>query len=150
MLYQRTEETTEELRRQQLRLATLRSRADVLQAEVESASRQVAEAQSIADEAQAKVDDASALCGQLRSDLHVCSLRNDELRKRHVALMHSASEQSAEAAAAREPLNEVLAQIAATQALVVVNQNTEQAARKTAEMAAARLKQIHGRIAKSD
>ena len=141
-LLQRTEESAAELRRQQLRLVTLRSRADVLQAEVDAVATQVAAAQKDADEAKSRVTEATATCQRLRSELESQSQRHDELRKGHVALLHQVSAKSAEAAQQENVLGDLVQQILATEASLLANQNSEQSARKTAELAASRLKEI--------
>ncbi len=141
-LQQRTEESTAELRRQQIRLANLRSRADVLQSELDSVSKQVDDAQRAADEAQERVALATSKCNQLRTELEQRTQRHDELRKTHVALLHQVSAESAEAAQQENALQELVQQIAATEASLVANRNSEQAARKTAELAAMRLNEI--------
>ena len=142
-LHQRSDEASAELLRQQVRLVTLRSRADVLQSEVDAVARQVSEAQHGADEASDRVAKANAECHRLRSELDQCTLRHNELRKSHVAFLHQVSAKSAEAAQQENVLNELVQQLAVTEASLLANQNAEQAARKTAELAAARLKEIH-------
>ena len=142
-LLERAEETAAELQRQQTRLVSLRSRADTLQSEVDAVSLQVAEAQRLADEAEQRALRSTAECNQLRAELETRASRHDELRKSHVALLHQASNQSAEAAHQENTLKELEQQIAATEVALLANLNAEQSARKTAELAATRLKQIN-------
>lgn len=142
-LLQRTDETMAELSRQETRLASLRSRAGTLQSEVDTVSLQVAEAQSLADEAARRVDRAAVEQNRLRTELEARAERHDSLRKSHVALLHQASSRASEAAQQENILSELTQQVVAAEASLLANQNSEQAARKTAELAAARLKQIH-------
>ncbi len=142
-LHQRTDETQAELARQQSRLVSLRIRANTLQSEVDAVSLQVAEAQALADEARMRVEKASELCNQLRSEQESRAVRHDSLRKSHVALLHQASSKAAEAAQQENVLAELAQQILHAESSLLANQSSEQSARKTAELAAARLKQIH-------
>ncbi len=142
-LLERADETAAELHRQQTRLVSLRSRADVLQSELDAVSSQVAEAQRLADEAEQRVIKSTAECNHLRTELETRAARHDALRKTHVSLLHQASNKSAEAAQQENTLRELDQQLAVTEASLVANLNAEQSARKTAELAAARLNQIH-------
>ncbi len=142
-LYQRTEESIAERLRQQTRLVSLRVRAGTLQTEVDSVSVQVAEAQQQADEAKRRVELATLQSNQLRAELDARAQRHDLLRKSHVALLHQASSKAAEAAQHEHVLAELAQQIMVAEASLLANQNSEQSARKTAELAAGRLKLIH-------
>ncbi len=143
-LHQRVDESVAERLRLQTRLVALRVRAGTLQSEVDSVSLQVAEAQQQADDAKRRVENATLQSSQLRGELDARGERHDMLRRSHVALLHQASSKAAEAAQHENVLAELAQQIAAAEASLLANQNAEQAARKTAEVAAGRLKQIHG------
>ena len=142
-LCQRIEETTAELVRQQSRLTSLRCRAGVLQSEVDGVALEVSQAQTLADEAEQRVEKATLHCNQLREELETRAQRHHSLRKSHVALLHLASTKAAEAAQQENILAELAQQIALTETSLLANQSSEHAARKTAEFAASRLKQIH-------
>ncbi len=142
-LHQRIDETTAELIRQQSRLVSLRSRAGTLQSEVDAVALQVAEAQSSDDQAGLRVEQAALQCNQLRAELEARAQRHDSLRKSHVALLHQASSKAAEVAQQENILSELSQQILVAESSLLANQNSEQAARKAAELAASRLKQIH-------
>lgn len=142
-LHQRTAETIAERERQQTRLVSLRIRAGTLQSEFDAVSSQVNEAQRLADEAKLRVENATVNSNALRTELETRAQRHDLLRKSHVALLHQASSKAAEAAQQENILTELAQQIAVAEASLLANQNAEQSARKTAELAAARLKQIH-------
>jgi len=142
-LHQRTDETIAERLRQQSRLVSLRIRAGTLQSEVDSVALQVAESQHLADEAKLRVEHATHQSNQLRAELEARVQRHDTLRKSHVALLHQESSKAAEAAQQENVLSELTQQIMIAETSLLANQNSEQAARKTTELAAARLKQIH-------
>ncbi len=142
-LHERIAESSAEMQRQQIRLVALRHRASGLQTEAERVTIQVAEAQSVVDAARDQTGTANANCTQLRDELTRRSQRHDELRKIHVALLHEASAKSTEVAQQENLLADLINQLSSVEAAIQTTRSTEQAARKTAELASSRLKQIH-------
>lgn len=142
-LRSRIDDNDEEYRRQSIRLAALRSRAGTLQEEVNSVEAQRAQAALAYDQAKSRADAAQNRADSLREEIADKNRRYDLLRKQHVDLLREASEQSAEVAHKNNLLNELLQAVRATEAKITKNHEAEQLARKTAEHAAKRLKQIH-------
>ncbi|QDV26603.1 chromosome segregation protein SMC [Aureliella helgolandensis] len=142
-LHQRIEENVEEQSRQASKLTVLRSRATALQSELQVLSVEAQTAQSQFEQAKSRAQAAEAHATHLRQELAARTERQDALRVQHVNLLREVSDKTAEAAQHKNLLGELSQAISATELQIAENQAAEQAARKTAEHAAYRLKTIH-------
>ncbi len=142
-LRQRIEENSIEQSRQAVRLATLRTRAGSLQAEVTALTLQTQAAGAHFDAAQTGADTTSAIVLDLRQEWTDCGSQYDSLRKRHVGLLRDASERTATVAQLKSQHAELQHGRVSTEQQLAENLAAEQTARRTAEHAAVRLKQIH-------
>lgn len=146
----RLSENQSEQARQAARLAALRSRATSLQSEVSSVADQAKKAQAAYDQAKLRADRALEQLTQLKQQLAARSQRRDELRKQQLGILRDVSNRAAEVASHKNALAELLQWVLATEQQLADNQQAEQTARRTAEMAASRLKQIHEQTASSE
>lgn len=146
----RLSENQSEQARQAARLAALRSRATSLQSEVSSVADQAKKAQAAYDQAKLRADRALEQLTQLKQQLAARSQRRDELRKQQLGVLRDVSNRAAEVASHKNALAELLQWVLATEQQLADNQQAEQTARRTAEMAASRLKQIHEQTASSE
>lgn len=142
-LQQRIDENHEEQQRLSGRLAVLRARVEALRGELEATSQQAATAQAAYDQAKQRSDRATALHDTLRDEIATRSQRHDELRKQHVHLLREAASKATEVAQQRNLLSEIVQTIDRTSQEIEASQSREQNARRSAEQAAIRLKQIH-------
>lgn len=142
-LQQRIDENHEEQQRLSGRLAVLRARVEALRGELEATSQQAATAQAAYDQAKQRSDRATALHDNLRDEIATRSQRHDELRKQHVHLLREAASKATEVAQQRNLLSEIVQTIDRTSQEIEASQSREQNARRSAEQAAIRLKQIH-------
>lgn len=136
-------DTQDEQRRQETRLATLRSRAGSIQQEVDTLRTQAQAIQQVYDAAQNRSRASSANLAGIRTELAERNSQHDHLRKQHVDLLREVSEKAAQVAQQKNLLGELQQSIYQTEQTLRNNRAAEQAARKTAEQAAHRLKQIH-------
>lgn len=148
-LRQRLVENQSEQTRRAARLAALRSRATSLQSEVSSVADQARLAQAAYDQAKQRADRALVQLTQLNQQLAAHSQRRDELRKQQLEGLRDVSDRAAEVASYKNALAELLQLARATEQQLADNQQSEQSARRSAEMAASRLKQIHEQTASS-
>ncbi len=148
-LQARVQEFQDEQRRQQIRLATLRTRAVSVQDEVDSVAAQAQQAQQQFDQAQERSNSTAATLDALRQEQNDRNQQHDALRRQHVELLRSASEKATEVARQKNALKDLQQTIYTTQEKLQLNQAAEQSARKAAEQAAVRLKEIHERNADS-
>ncbi len=142
-LRQRVDENHEEQQRLDSRLAVLRTRVSELRGELEVAKRQAAEAQAAYDQAKRRSDQATELHNSLRDEIATRGQRHDELRKQHVQLLREAASKASDVAQQRNMLSEIVLTIDRTSHEIEASQSREQSARRAAEQAALRLKQIH-------
>ncbi len=142
-LGQRIEDNLSEQSRQVARLIALRSRATALQSELQVVSEQAAVAESSFQAAQERAAAAGTQLTELRQELNARTARRDALRRDQLELLRSISQQAAAIEKQSNTLSELLQFSAVTQQQLLDNQQAEQAARRTAETAAQRLKQIH-------
>lgn len=146
-LRQRMQENASEQARQVARLAALRTRATTLQSEVTTIANQAQLAQAEFDQAQQSADAATEQLAQLRQQFGQRSLRRDELRKAQLEVLRNVSDRAAAVAQQKNSLAELLQLTLVTEQQLADNQQAEQTARRTAEQAAGRLKQIHEQTA---
>jgi chromosome segregation protein len=142
-LRQQNEEIRLEQGRQTARLAALRNRANSIQSEVESAANQADAAESSFELARQRAESLGVQVDQLRQELAARTSHHDALRKEHLTLLREASERASSMAQHKNQFAELQQSIATTKQQIVENQAAEQSARKTAELAAERLKRIH-------
>jgi chromosome segregation protein len=142
-LRQRNDENDSEQRRHVNRLTVLRQRATSLQLELAAVTHQAQLAQAEYDRAQRQADSGAAQVRQWREDLTAWTSRNDALRAQQVDVVRDISQQAAAVAQHESMLADLLQAIALTESQLVDNQQAEQSARRRAEAAAERLKQIH-------
>lgn len=140
--HQISENLTEQ-QRQASRLMALRNRASSIQGEVEQATAQAEAASEFYDLAKQAADEATQHVQQLRQDLLDRSTRHDALRKQHVGMLRAISERTAAVVHQENLLTELLQSLHSTEQQAFEAREAEQAARKAAELAAQRLKQIH-------
>lgn len=142
-LRQRIGENEEERRRQSTRLAALRRRADSLQSELAVVQTQTEQAQATFDAAKKRSDEALAFTNELRDKLASQTQAYDALRKKHMQLLRESSERATEVAQQKNLLSDILQSIYQTESQIESNKQEEETARKAAEHAALRLKEIH-------
>lgn len=142
-LRHRIEENLAEQSRHASRLATLRARAGSVQEEVDSIAREVDEAQAEFDLVRTQSETAASAAQALRHELDARKQRHDALRTEHVSLLREASQRSTEVAQKQNMLSELLQSLDATETSLNKNRESEANARKAADLAAQRLKQIH-------
>jgi chromosome segregation protein len=142
-LRQRIDESDSEQRRQVTRLTSLRHRASTLQSELTVVQNQAQVAQAEFDRAQQQSKSSAEQVGKLRGDLSVWTSRHDALRAQQVEVVREISQTSAAAAQHENTLAELLRSIALSENQLADNRQAEQSARRRAEAAAERLKQIH-------
>ncbi len=142
-LTSRLEENRDEQQRVQRRLAVLRNRVDAIRHELQEVTAQSAQASKIHAAAEQRASHAAEQHATLQQQLAETTAQHDELRKQHVALLRDASEKAAELAQHKSLLGDLILAIEQTEQSLVSSRDAEQHARKTAEVAALRLKQIH-------
>lgn len=142
-LWQRVQENRIEQSRQAVRLATLRNRAITVQSELQSVAGQASQARQTYDVAKQRAELAGQHASQLRQAVVDRNLRLESLRKQHLTLLREISEQAGEVARQKNTFAELLLSISTTEKSIADNRLAEQSARRTAEHAAQRLKQIH-------
>lgn len=140
----RIAESESEQQRQVARLTSLRQRTNSIHSEVEALAEQARVAQADYNQAKARADESSATVLRLRDELTEHTRRNDVLRKDQVELLRELSLHSSTVAQHENSLADVLQFLATTKSQIDDNQQVEQSARRVAETAAERLKQIHG------
>ncbi len=148
-LRQRIEENDGEQRRQVSRLTSLRQRATSIQGEVSVLSEQARLAKADYDQARSRADTNSAEVNRLRAELATRTNRHNALRKSQVEILREVSLHSAAVAQHESLLADLLQSLTVTQQQLADNQQAEQTARRTAETAAVRLKDIHEQDATS-
>lgn len=142
-LSQRIEETSQEQVRQQTRLVNLQRRVDALQDEVTNLLAQKNDAENITNTARQRAEKIAQKHAQLRDEHLSRSQSFEALRKEHLGLLHEATDKSEAVTKQRNSLNELLQLIQTVTGALQTTRESENAARKTAESAARRLKQIH-------
>lgn len=142
-LRERIGESYSEQQRQVLRLTSLRQRAKALQSEVDTQAEQARVALADFSQAKTHADESSATVLRLREKLAERTSGAETLRRDQVDQLRELSLHSATVAQHESTLADVLQFIANTKTQLVDKQQAEQAARRAAEAAADRLKQIH-------
>lgn len=142
-LHQRIAENNAELVVQRTRLQGLRARAEQMQVEVDASAKQLHSAETVHAAAQGRAQVAAAVCTNLRAEIEQRSHRHDGLRQRHVEYLNQASAKATELAQLESSLTELQQQWERTEQEIQTNHLAEQNARRIAEQAAGRLKQIH-------
>ncbi len=142
-LQSRAEENRQEQQRQAQRLAVLRHRAVSSQTEVDALAQQVARLQTQFDAARRQAEVATSHLSAARGELAEQSQRRDTLRRRHLDILREVSEKSGELTRRENLLSELGQSITLAEQELAKQEQAAKAARKTAEQAAVRLKQIH-------
>ncbi len=142
LLRQRIEENIAEQSRQTTRLIALRSRATLVQSEVDAVVEQARTAQNAFASAKQSGGQAAEKLSTAKQAVDTNAEQLDVLRKQHLSLLREASQLSANVARHRNSLAELVQSISLAELQLSENQQAEQTARHAAETSAARLKQI--------
>ncbi len=142
-LQQRNADNLSEQSRQVARLTALRNRATSLQSELQVVTEQADEAELSYQTAHTRAEEAGTRLNALRQELNARNARRDALRTHQLELLRNISQQTAAIDKQRNTLHEMLQFSAVTRQQLQDNQQSEQSARRIAESAAQRLKQIH-------
>ncbi len=143
LLWQRIEESVDETRRQQGKLATLRARARAVATEAERFEVEECRAREAFEAISEQATQAIGIASQLRQELKDSGKVQDELRSQHVGLLRTISEKSASAAQQEKRLTDIEQTIESLKESLQANREDEQNARQAAKRAADRLKAIH-------
>jgi chromosome segregation protein len=144
-LRQAMAEILAEQHRQQNKLISLRNRANSIHDEVQVANSQALAARQLYEQALHSEEQATKRLTLLRDEVSTRSSRHENLRKEHLALLREVSERTAHIAHKENQFAEIVQAIYTTEKQLADTQSAEHSARRAAESAAERLKQIHER-----
>lgn len=128
--------------RQATRLATLRSRAGLVQEEVDNIAREVAVAQTAFDDAQQRARRAESAADELRQEIAIHSQVRDDLRQEHLRLLREAAEKNAEVAEQKNRLSELQQTIRNLRNKTSENEAARLAARNLVEQVTGKLEKV--------
>jgi|688.fasta_scaffold02851_19 chromosome segregation protein len=140
---QRIDETQIEWQRQSLKLLTLLQRAEKVRIELDAAVATFQAAQNEFEQTNQRVLSAEQQVQQLRDQIAQRAARHDQLRKQHVQLLRQVSDRASQIAHQKNLLSQLVQEIQDTELLLHQQVTNEQSARRSAERAAVRLKDLH-------
>ncbi len=140
---QRIDETQSEWQRQSLKLLTLLQRAEKVRIELDTAVAIFQAAQNEFEQTNQRVQSTEQKVQQLRDLIAQRAARHDQLRKQHVQLLRQVSDRASQIAHQKNLLNQLVQEIQDTELSLHQQITNEQSARRTADRAAFRLKDLH-------
>lgn len=140
---QRIDETQIEWQRQSIKLLTLMQRAEKVRFELDAAEASFQAAQNEYEQVSQQVQTTEQQVQQLRDQIAQRAARHDQLRKQHVQLLRQVSESASQIANQKNLLSQLVQEIQDAELSLHRQIADEQSARRTAERAAVRLKELH-------
>jgi chromosome segregation protein len=127
----------------ELKLLTLLQRAEKVRIELDAAVATFQAAQNEFEQTNQRVLSAEQQVQQLRDQIAQRAARHDQLRKQHVQLLRQVSDRASQIAHQKNLLSQLVQEIQDTELLLHQQVTNEQSARRSAERAAVRLKDLH-------